>query len=403
MTSYPNLGFNPCPGDVDGYRALADYAGRAAAMLSSAEHELASAGSEDWRGEAAAAFRAHVSDDVLPLASKANNSVAEAASALQWWVQTLAQLQAEAGVLNSQAGPWHDQRVATLAAAKLPSFTTPPYPLTVPAAQRTQLEEADSALNSILTRANNLQAEYNAAVSRTAGQLQSAGNMAPQPPGLFSSLWDDACGLADAFYAEADAILHDSALWTLISGIANVIASVAGFLALFPPLSAIFGPIALIFGGIALLADTINAIFNHGSWVSVGLDVVAVVSDVAWMKAAGKLSEAFEGAEGVDNVVTKATTYKGLLTKIPLVRSIDAVKGIDEADRTVTVAPGMFRIMGASMPEILGGSEADMKAISSVSDLSSFKWRIVDIFTSQINWTTTGIAATGIPGTVESW
>ena len=25
---YPNLGFDPCPGDLRGYQALADYAGR---------------------------------------------------------------------------------------------------------------------------------------------------------------------------------------------------------------------------------------------------------------------------------------------------------------------------------------------------------------------------------------
>jgi hypothetical protein len=44
---YPDLGFDPCPGDLGGYQAAAQFAGR-------------SAGSQDWRGAAADAFRGHV-------------------------------------------------------------------------------------------------------------------------------------------------------------------------------------------------------------------------------------------------------------------------------------------------------------------------------------------------------
>jgi hypothetical protein len=43
---YPNLGFDPRPGDLAGYEALAGYAGRSAATLTDAARTLASAGSD---------------------------------------------------------------------------------------------------------------------------------------------------------------------------------------------------------------------------------------------------------------------------------------------------------------------------------------------------------------------
>jgi hypothetical protein len=92
----PNLGFEPCLGDLTGYQALAAYATRSATILTSALRTLSAAGSEQWRGQAADAFRAHVHADVLPLASKAAASVGRAATALHGWALTLAALQGEA-------------------------------------------------------------------------------------------------------------------------------------------------------------------------------------------------------------------------------------------------------------------------------------------------------------------
>jgi hypothetical protein len=402
MAAYPNLGFDPCPGDLNGYQALADYAMRSAAMLSDAEHALASAGSSEWHGEAANAFRSHVQEDVLPLAKRATSSIGRAASALRSFALTLAQLQQEAATLNSQAGPWQDQRTAALAAAKLPSTATAPYPATIPALQHTRLEEADSALSSITARTNEIQAEYTAAVQRTAGQLDSAGNMAPHPPGLFSSLWHDVEANWDEVVHVLSDIVHDKALLQFISGVANVIASVAGLLALFPPLTAIFGPIALAAGIIALASDSLLAIFDHGSWVAVGLDAFAVVSDLAWMKAAGKLADMYEAA-GLEKVMTKSTTYSGLISKIPLISKVPVVgDAIGSADHTVNVAPGMFRMIGESLKESVG-SESVLKEISAVTDPAYSPWRAVDIVAGQTNWTAAGIAITQIPGTVHNW
>ena len=94
-SSYPNLGFDPCPGDLRGYQALAAYAGRSAATLADAARALASAGPQEWRGQAAEAFRAQVGQDVLPLARKAGDWVGKAAAALCTWGMTLAGLHDE--------------------------------------------------------------------------------------------------------------------------------------------------------------------------------------------------------------------------------------------------------------------------------------------------------------------
>jgi len=401
-TSYPNLGFNPCPGDVDGYLGLADYAGRSASSLTQAEKTLASAGSSEWRGEAANAFREHVQADVLPLARQASTSVSRAATALRSFALTLEQLQQEAASLNSQAGPWQDQRAAALSVAKLPTTATAPYPSSVPATQRSRLDEADTALSSITTRANSIQAEYTAAVQRTETQLESAGNMAPQPPGLFSSLWHDATSDWDTAVDGLDKFVHDKALWQFVSGMANLIASVAGILALFPPLTAIFGPIALYAAVVALIADSVLATFDHGSWVAVGLDVVAVVSDVAWMKAAGKLADMYKAA-GAENVMSKAITYSGLVSKIPLISKVPVLgDAIESADKTVEVAPGMFRMISESLKEA-AGSPSTLKELSAVTDPDYSAWRAVDIVAGQLNWTTAGIAITQIPDTVHTW
>ena len=402
--AYPNLGFDPCPGDVNGYRALADYAGRSASTLAEAEQTLASAGSDQWRGQAANAFRDHVHADVLPLARRASDSVSRAASALRSFARTLEQLQQEAAALNKAAGPWHDQRTAALTAAKLPSAASAPYPSSVPPAQRTQLQEADASLTSITTRANDIHTRYTAAVQATAGQLDQAGNMAPHPPGLFSSLWHDVTSTWDETVHVLSDIVHDKALLQFISGVANLIASVAGILALFPPLTAIFGPIALAAGIMALAADALLAIFDHGSWTAVGLDLVAVVSDTAWMKAASKLTDMYKVA-GAEKFMAKATTYSGLLSKIPLVTKLPKVgKAIADADHTVPVAPGMFRFMGESLKEaFLGGDHTAMKAFESVDAIKSAPWRALDIQAGMINWTATGVAITQVPSAVRTW
>ena len=395
---YPYLGFDPCPGDLRGYQALADYAGRSATTLVTVGQTLASANSQDWRGQAADAFRTHVHQEVLPLARKASDSVGAAATALRTWAVTLAGLQDEARALDRQAAPYRDDLNVALRSAGLPVGSTPPYPATVKPAQQARLDQANSALSAILAKANDLHTQYLAAVQQADSQLDDAGNMAPNPPGLFASLWHDAETAYDTAVHGLSSFVHDKALLEFISGVANIVATVAGLLALFPPLTLIFGPIALAAAVAALGADALLAGFDHGSWGAVALDAVAVVSDAGWMRAASKLSEMYKEA-GLAKAMTKAPTWAGMVSKIPKVGNIAG-----DAEKNIDVAPGMFRMIGESLKEAAGGTSTTVKELNAIKDLGSYgAWRAVDIVAGQASWSFSAAGIEAIPGNVRDW
>jgi len=400
---YPSLGFDPCPGDLTGYEALVAYAGRSAATLTDAARTLASAGSDQWRGQAADAFRAHVHTDVVPLASKAANSVGRAATALREWALTLAALQDEARALDRRAAPYQVQLTAALRSAGLPATAQPPYPATFKPAQQVQLDEATTALAGITARACDIHARYLAAVQRTGSQLEDAGNMAPPPPGLFAGLWHDAESDWDSAVSGLSYFVHDKAILEFISGIANVVATVAGLLALIPPLSVVFAPIALGAAIVALGTDTLLAEFDHGSWGAVILDAGAVVGGVGWIKAADRLSEIYK-ASGLTSVMTKAPTWAGVVSKLPLVTKIPVMgAAVKDAEKTVEVAPGMFAMIGASL-KAAGGDAKAVNALSAVKDFDNYgQWRAIDIVSGQTTWSFSGAGIEAIPGTVRTW
>jgi hypothetical protein len=394
---YPNLGFDPCPGDLTGYQALAAYASRSAAGLADAVRLLASAGSGQWRGQAADAFRAHVRADVLPLAGKAADSVGRAAAALQNWALTLAALQEEARALDRQAAPYQVQLTAALRSAGLPATARPPYAAKLTPGQLARIDEANTALAGVTARAGAIHAGYLAAVQRASSQLEDAGNMAPQPPGLFASLWHDVVADWDDAVSLVSGFVHDKALLEFIAGVANIVATVAGLLALIPPLSVLFAPIALIAAGTALGADALLAGFDHGSWGAVILDAGAVVGGAAWIKAADKLSGIYKASD-LTSAMTEAPTWAGVLSRIPV-----AGQAVDGAEKTVEVAPGMFRMIGASLKTAAGDVKA-ADALSAVKDFQSYgPWRAVDIVSGQGTWAFSGAGIESVPGTVRTW
>jgi hypothetical protein len=371
---------------VPGYQALAAYACRSAATLADAVRTLGSAGSQQWRGQAADAFRAHVRTDVLPLAGQASDSVGRAATALRGWAVTLAGLQEEARVLDRQAAPYREQLAVTLRAAGLPATTVPPYPAGVTSARKARLDEANTALAAILTRADDVHDRYLTAVGKAGSQLEDAGSMAPRPPGLFSSLWHDAVSGWDTAASKADDIVHDKALLEFVSGLANVVATVAGLLALFPPLTLVLGPIAIGAAGLAMGADALLAGFDHGSWEAVGLDAVSVAADAGWIRAASRLSDIYRDS-GLVSSMTQTRTLTGLVT---------GEKGY--------VAPGLFQMIGDSLKEAAGGTDRSAAELARVKDFDGYGvWRAVDINAGQLSWTTAAGAIEAIPGNVRTW
>lgn len=318
--TYPNLGFDPCPGDLAGYHALADYAHRSAATLEASVRTLsaagpsASSGPSSWRGQAATAFQAHLDRDVLPLASQASGSVQQAATTLRAWYLTLAEMQDEARALDTRARPYREE----LAISQRRPGSGP--------AAAARVDEAKTALAAILIQADDLHTRYLSAVSRTSTQLQDAGHMAPSAPGLFAAMWDDVTSSWDTVTSTVDHFVHDKALLEFISGLCNIISAVAGLLALIPsPFSLILAGVALGAAGAGMFSDALLAGFDHGSWAAVALDGVAVASDGSWIKTTRVLSEVYK-ASGIE--MSSVRTLGG--SKIP-------------------VAPGMFKMIGDSL------------------------------------------------------
>lgn len=412
---YPNLPYDPCPGDLEGYHALSEYAGRPAGQVGQAARVLALAQSPEWVGQTADAFREHVHADVLPLVNAAADSVGNAAGALRVWYLNLSSLQAQARALNSQAAPY----VSDLAAANnsLPAgeqvtpgqspFAIAPNPFTpllTPAQQaaRASAEAAAGMLRTIAAKADALHQEYLAAVRQCASQLSPAGNMAPKAPGFWDSVGHDIEHYWDDTVSGLDRAVHDAKVWQMISEVANILATVAGILALFPPLSVVCGPIALFCMGLALVSDLVLAGFDYGSWVQVGLDLAAVIGGWGVLKAGTVLTDVYKDAGAAKALETP--TFAGLLSKSKLILKIpkvgDALKNARQAREAV---PGLFRLIGQAFRDPAGTSEVSKAFfLTGASDelLGKYAvWRAIDIASSQASWTLTGI---GIPGTLNT-
>lgn len=410
---YPNLPYDPCPGDLDGYQTLKDYAGKSARYVEEAAKVLAMAQSPEWVGKTADAFRDHLHADVLPLVDTAASSIGKAAAALSAWYTTLQGLQHQAARLNQLAAPY----AAELAAANrsLPfsaQVTTgkPAFELALPlptltAAQKTAKSNAEAAagsLNGIYRQVNNLHQEYLAAVSRCAGQLDAAGNMAPKPPGF----WDD---IGHWFEHTWDDTIEDPKFWRFLSEVANVVSTVAAILALFPPLTAIFGPIALIAAEVGLVADTVLYVFFGGSLSAVLLDLTAVIGGkVADAAADGLLGvykagvESGEIAEAADGLKS-SPTIAGLLSKSKIILKLPVVgNAIEGANHTAPAVPGVLdwismSLKGDNTVDVLNGLK-DTKLL-----LKANIWRGVDITVGELNWVPTAIGGSGTYDIIKGW
>jgi hypothetical protein len=128
-----------------------------------------------------------------------------------------------------------------------------------------------------------------------------------------------------------------------------------------------------------------------------------VVGGVGWIKAADSLSEIFKASD-LTSVMTEAPTWAGVVSKVPLVTKIPVVgSAIDDAEKTVEVAPGMFRMIGASLKEAAGDSRA-ADALSAVKDFDNYgPWRAVDIVGGQGTWAFSGAGIEAIPSNIRTW
>jgi hypothetical protein len=292
--SFPHLGFDPTPGDVERTRSLARQLGDLHGELTTTVSELDRLDCGYWKGEAARAFVHHIDEDVTPLIKKAHDSFGRASGALSRWADQLHGFQEEADTLEREAATKQTALDQAKTAAGLPPDDGAPHPAPQtspnpdPAAaaeakkKKQALSDAHNALDGVRHRAEELHNRYTSAANAISHDLDKAGDIAPDKPGLFSRIVH---GVADAW--------NDTVKWVqdhadLIKLIGDLLSDLTGILAIlaiitapFEPLGAIFGTAALITGALALGAHVLAKLAGADvSWLQLGLDVLGVIPGI---------------------------------------------------------------------------------------------------------------------------
>ncbi len=293
VRSFEALGFDPAPGDV----ALTGNAARSVRSVvdAMAQVEGLLVGERDgqWIGQAADAFRSTVADELTPRVREALSSFADAAGALTHWVGQLEGFQGRARRLEERAQDAAAQlRVAESSLGTLPHPAhVPPEQATAAAHNRIQAEgrvdTASGVLSGILSEANALRDEVDAAAGDTARRLDSSASAAPDEPGLLDRiggvLSDIGSAIADGFdwFMENVAPILDQLLPVIIFALA--IAATFGTGGLAAPL--------LVLAGLAIGIDTAQAIRGEGSWGDVAIGVAGLAAGGALGKIAGRFAQ----------------------------------------------------------------------------------------------------------------
>ncbi|MDT0267915.1 hypothetical protein RM844_16670 [Streptomyces sp. DSM 44915] len=284
--AYPNLGFDPCPGDLAAAEAVAQTM-RNVASLSDGTHTALTAintSSGIWVGRAADAFSESF-DEVPPYLQRAVNAMDAAARALEWWVNDLERFKSRARALEEEAASAQSQvNSAQSAVDSLPSDTSDldddelSEHEDTERARNNALNSATSALNEVIRQAQQLHDEYLASAGDTARALGNAADDAPPEPGLFESIGD--------LVADVVNFMMDPNTWKLIGDIFADIAMVVGVICLAVAVIGLFvasgGTAALILGAIGTiggyigLGAGIGALVMHGAALAGGADGVTL-------------------------------------------------------------------------------------------------------------------------------
>lgn len=333
--SFPHLGFDPTPGDVDRTRDLARQIGNLHTELTTTVTELDRLDCGYWKGEAAKAFIAHIDHDVTPLIKKAHDSFGKASDALARWADQLYGFQAEADALEREAATKQGalDHAKTAAGMSTGSDATPGVPHPSPEAspdpdpqaaadakkKQQAVTDASSALDGVRHRADELHNRYTAAAKAISHDLDKAGDIAPDKPGLFHRIVH---GVAAAWDDTVKWVKDHADLIKFIADMLSDLSAVLGVLAIitapFEPLGAIFAGAALATGALALVGDLVaKAAGADVSWLSIGISAMGVIPGIGVFAKGAKVAEgvnaadrALELGEGFTNV-TK--TGKSLL------------------------------------------------------------------------------------------
>ncbi len=299
-------------------RALARSLGDLHGDLTTTVNELDRLDTGAWKGEAAKAFVAHVDHDVTPLIRKAHTSFGRASTALARWAEQLVGFQAEAAALEREAAAKQGTLDQARNAAGLPPDVPgrpQPQPEASPdpgagderdagaaaqarseaaaaAAKERAVTAAGDALDAVRRRARELHDRYARAAGAVSHDLDKAGDIAPDKPGLFHRIahavegaWNDAVRWVED-HAELIKMLGD-----MLSALTGILAAIAIFTAPFEPVGAIFAGAALV-AGAATLATHLVAMAAGAdvSWVTLGFDVLGVLPGIGGFTKGAKIA-----------------------------------------------------------------------------------------------------------------
>ncbi|MFE1592698.1 hypothetical protein [Nocardia sp. NPDC058705] len=266
---YPNIGFNPAPGDATQVatlgakvKAAADAVTETNALLNRVRNN----NDDVWKGDAGQAFRDNYDATLSQDLDRAQSALQGASTLITTWHADLIGFQDAAKGLETEAAAARAEH-ATAVTALQQAKTNPDLGLAnqtftdsaqLAAAQSrldaasTKLSTAATAVNNcqstidaIIARATSLQTNHTAKARAIATELDAAANFSPSEPD--KSIWDT---IADWFKDNQEEI-HDALAAT---------SAVTGLLALVtpPPVSAVLGLVALASGLGALGMNALN-------------------------------------------------------------------------------------------------------------------------------------------------
>ncbi len=361
LRSFPTLGFDPTPGDVLRTRSLAKQIGGVAGELKDTVAELERISCGAWKGKAAVAFADYVSDDVTPKLRKARDSFDKAAHALNRWSNQLDSYQEEAADLEREARrrqqEAEDARVAlrtAVGAAEDGGGSEREEKRAEKDKERKEeaASDADDALQRVIDRAEELRDRYNAAAERITDDLDGAGDMAPNEPGLFDKITG---GIADAFGDAVDWVQDHADFIKAIGDLLSTLSGILGVLAIitapFEPIGAIFAVAAMATSALALLTHlTAMAAGADVSWMDIGIDALGIIPGVKGAIGGAQLAK---GTNAVARAAKLGSGYRG-------------VTGIGKT----------FVLFGPlkSFPVIKGGSRMMLAAESAYQNVRMGQW-----------------------------
>jgi hypothetical protein len=330
--SFPHLGLDPTPGDVERTRDLARQLGDLHGELTTTVSELDRIDCGAWKGEAAKAFVAHIDHDVTPLIKKAQLSFGRASGALSRWADQLHAFQTEAAALEREAATKQGVLDHARTAAGLPpdDGTPHPAPEASPNPDPTAAAEAEKkqqavtdathALDGVRHRADELHHRFTNAANTISHDLDKAGDIAPDKPGLFSRIvhgvenaWNDTIQWVKD-HADLIKLIGD-----LLSDLSGILAVLAIITAPFEPLGAIFATAAVVASAAALVTHLIaKAAGADVSWISIGFDALGAIPGIGAFAKGAKVAEgsvaaarAVELGEGFRGVTTVSRNFVG--------------------------------------------------------------------------------------------